>query len=126
MWEMETLKKIKSKSAFKALGSEKPKIIGPDRATVKHTVNVLESFSGSESFIRPKYKSRVDIVGTQARYPDQSATDYNFKTVSQNGLTTAWCTMCSQEWYREVDAELGYNAGRLRASRAPSGYWSNY
>ena len=63
-------------------------------------MNTLASFDGNAAYIRPNYLGLVDVVGTQARYVDPSATEKNYKVLSQDGLRNAWCTMCSQEWYR--------------------------
>lgn len=69
----------------------------------------------------------MDILGSQSRYVDSTATMYNYNTLSNNGLTSAWCTMCSQEWYRQVGAPLGgVTSRRLLGPRAVSGYWSDY
>ena len=54
-------------------GKDVPILIGPDRATVRHSVNTLDSFDGSLSTVRPEYRLVVDIIGTQARYGDQTA-----------------------------------------------------
>jgi len=117
MWEMDMLKALKKKNVWLGLSNlSKPSIIGPDRASAEHSRNVLDSFSGSVTYIRPEYEKLVDVIGTQARYADQSANETNFNALSGDGLTAAWCTMCSQEWYRQIDSSLGYTD--LRSSRA--------
>lgn len=127
MWEMDTLKRLKESEAWNKLPPlSRPQIIGPDRATALHTRNVLESFSGSVSFIRPDYMSLVDIVGTQSRYVDSSASRDNYGAISSSGLTKSWCTMCSQEWNRHVGLPLGSYSEGLRASRVSTGWWSRY
>lgn len=64
-----------------------PKLIGPDRATVLHTVNTLESYRKSLSTeprsVRRNYFDFIDIVGTQARYPDISAVLDNFDKIKK-------------------------------------------
>ena len=50
--------------------SNVPILIGPDRATVEHSVNVMESFDGSLRQVRPDYRLAIDMIGTQARYGD--------------------------------------------------------
>jgi len=92
-------------------------IIGPDRGTTKHSINVLSSFHEDVSYIRPDYKALVDIVGTQTRLADPTAKESNYKILSESGLGDAWCTMCSQEWTRILDMNLGYSQ-QLRGSRA--------
>jgi len=95
-WEMDTLKLLKESDGWENLSDQsKPKIIGPDRATAEHTKNVLETFSGGSDYIRKNYRDYVDIVGTQARYVDETATFTNYNSLSQNGLVEAWVTMSS-------------------------------
>ena len=102
MWELDLLRTLKATAEWQDLGDIlRPQVIGPDRASVLHTSNVLTSFSGSALYIRPDYRAEVDIVGTQARF-DNSATNINFNKLSGDGLEPAWCTMCSQEWYRQI------------------------
>ena len=126
MWEMDTLKLLKESPEWLNLQKgQPPKVIGPDRATVNHTKNVLLSFNGNVSYIRPEYRPLIDIIGTHATYVDPSATSYNFNELSSNGMASAWCTMCSQEWYRELNMSLGYN-NRLLGPRVESGYWGRY
>ena len=127
MWELDTVVTLKQRQQWRDL-SPKPSLIGPDKASVSHTLNVLDSYSDRATWIRPDYKSYFDIRGTQSRYVDSSATETNFKALSDNGLEEAWCTMCSQEWYRQVGAPLGGvdDGRRLLGPRAVSGYWSNY
>ena len=65
MWELDTLVKLKQLDAWTDLNVlNRPKIIGPDRASVSHSINVLESFSGSVTYIRPSYADQVDIIGS--------------------------------------------------------------
>lgn len=40
-----------------------PKLIGPDRSTVLHTTNTLNSFKAKVQ-PRPNYLTQLDIVGT--------------------------------------------------------------
>jgi hypothetical protein len=40
-----------------------PKLIGPDRDTVRHTTNTLISFDGDAN-TRPNYLKNIDVVGT--------------------------------------------------------------
>ena len=102
-----------------------PILIGPDRNTVEHSVHVMQSFNGTNSAqVRPDYRLGIDIIGTQARYGDQTAVAEWFNRL--RGNTTAYlvfCTMCSQEWYREKGMSFGYG---LSAARVPNGYWANY
>ena len=46
----------------------KPILIGPDRGSVQHTVNVLDSYGSSlpneKRSVRRDYRQYVDIVGT--------------------------------------------------------------
>jgi len=104
MWELDTLVTLKKSGKWRNLSSgSRPQIIGPDKASIRHTLNVLSSFGGGATYIRPDYSSYVDILGSQSRYVDSTATMHNFNELSNNGLTNAWCTMCSQEWYRQVE-----------------------
>lgn len=61
-------------------GKTKPVLIGPDRDTVQHTVNTLSSYDKSNYtlYARMEYRKLVDIVGTQARYVDNTATADNY------------------------------------------------
>ena len=106
----------------------KPLLIGPDRTETTHTLNVLNSFNADTWYIRPEYESQIDIVGTQSRYIDSSATEKNYLALSNDSNRQAWCTMCSQEWYRQVDSELGLidEDRRLRGPRVESGFWQRY
>lgn len=81
MWELNVLQLLKRSSGWTAL-TNKPQIIGPDRATAEHTVNTIESFGPDHTYIRPDYTSLVDIIGTQARYVDTTATSTNYSTLS--------------------------------------------
>ena len=130
MWEMDTLFLLRSSQDWQNISElNRPQIIGPDRASVTHTNNVLASFKARPDIegiaLRPDYEPLIDIRGTQARYVDPTATYSNFNTISDNGLTTAWCTMCSQEWYREVEMEL-LDTPQLRGSQVQAGYWATY
>ena len=128
MWELELLKTLKESQDWLDLRSA-PQIIGPDRGTVQHTVNVFSSFKEDVSYIRPDYKAYVDIIGTQSSLGDATAREENYKLLSGEGLEAAWCTMCGQEWSRVVDKTLGYGdseGNRLRGARAPVGYWASY
>ena len=105
-------------------GKDVPILIGPDRASVRHSVNTLNSFDGSLRTVRPEYRLVVDIIGTQARYGDQTAVaDWYGELYGNTTAYLVFCTMCSQEWYREKDMPFGYGLGE---SRVPNGYWSNY
>lgn len=129
MWELDTLVTLKNLPGWKALSDrETPKIIGPDRATLIHSMNVLNSFSGSVAYIRPAYEDYIDIFGSQSRYIDSTATKTNYLALSNNGVNNAWCTMCSQEWYRQVGMPLGGadDGRRLLGPRVSSGFWSDY
>lgn len=79
-----------------------PYLIGPDRTTILHTLNTLQSFDGSLPLIRPDYLEQLDIVGTQS-IKDLSFSYDGFKSL-QNEVKSAakpiWCTMCDQEYYR--------------------------
>ena len=83
MWELDVLNLLKLTETWKALteGSA-PKVIGPDRAETLHTLNVLSSFEESVSYIRPDYVGQVDILGTQARYVDNTAIESNYLKLS--------------------------------------------
>lgn len=95
------IKILKRNDAWKALSDlTRPQLIGPDRATAIHSENVLLSYSGEQDYIRPEYAKWFDIIGTQSRYVDNSATETHYKFLAGGGLRSAWCTMCSQEWYR--------------------------
>ena len=50
-----------------------PLIIGLDRTTVKHSLNVLSSFN-SVVLPRPTYTDNIDIIGLQSKGNDISAT----------------------------------------------------
>ncbi len=92
---------------------EKPQFIGPDRSTVQHTINVLESYGFSlyteKRAVRREYRKSVDIVGTQARYVDDSARSTNYLTLTNGQPMAVWCTLCSQEWDRVIDQPLIQN-----------------
>ena len=64
---MDVLSKVKSSDAYQTRFI-KPVLIGPDRGTVKHTMNVMDSYKPSanqnEPSVRPNYRDFVDIVGT--------------------------------------------------------------
>ena len=85
---------------------------------------MLNSFDGELTEVRPDYRLAIDIIGTQARYGDQTAVAEWYDQLYGN--TTAYlvmCTMCSQEWNREKGMSFGYG---LSASKVPNGYWANY
>ena len=77
--------------------------------------------------MRPNYKAEVDILGTQARYDDITATDNNFSILTESGTSTTqvWCTMCSQEWYRQVNAPLESETP-YDGSQSYSSFWEGY
>ena len=54
MWELDTVVTLKQKQQWKDL-RPKPRLIGPDKATVSHTLNVLNSYSERATWIRPNY-----------------------------------------------------------------------
>ena len=105
----------------------KPKLIGPDRATVQHTINLLESYSGAQDYIRPGYLDFVDIVGTQSRYNDKTAVRGSFRELTQDGTSTTqvFCTMCSQEWYRQVNMPLAGEAP-YNGRQTYTSFWEGY
>jgi len=71
LFEINVLDKIRFSPAYTNKDvAERPKLIGPDRATAEHTLNVLMSYEGSNPSIRPDYPDYVDIIGTQSRYGD--------------------------------------------------------
>jgi hypothetical protein len=113
LFEEEVLTLLKSSEEYvKRL--EKPMLIGPDRDTVQHTVNTLQSYGPSLkteiSKVRPDYRTKVDIIGTQARYPDNSARLDNFKKLTQGQIVPVWCTLGAQEWDRLMNADLVMSA----------------
>lgn len=62
-----------------------PTIIGPDRATVLHTTNALNSFAGNV-IARPDILQNIDIVGTQSHFTDiTSSSDGYANLVSAAG-----------------------------------------
>jgi hypothetical protein len=79
-----------------------PKLIGPDRHTVEHTTNVINSFDG-RFHSRPNYLKNIDIVGTNSGATDVSATDDYYKNLIKILKGTdkeVWCTNCAQEFER--------------------------
>ena len=105
LFEIEVLQLIRNSILS---GESVPILIGPDRATVQHSVNVMESFNGDTS-VRPEYRLSIDMIGTQARYGDQTAVVDWYDQI--RGNTTAYlvfCTMCSQEWDREKEMTFGF------------------
>jgi hypothetical protein len=50
-----------------------PMIIGLDRSTVLHSINVLSSFNSGIT-TRPTYTDYFDVIGVQSRGNDISAT----------------------------------------------------
>lgn len=67
LFELDVLSKLKKSKEYVSLFT-KPLLIGPDRSTVAHTINVLNSYASSSDkenpSIRPDYRSYVDVVGT--------------------------------------------------------------
>ena len=108
MFELDVITKLKASDNYiKAF--EKPQFIGPDRSTVQHTINVFESYGihlPYEPNVRPTYRDFVDIVGTQARYVDDSARSTNYFTLTNGQPKAVWCTLCSQEWDRVINQPL--------------------
>ena len=68
----------------------------------------MESYTGRQDYIRPGYLNTVDIIGTQSRYGDQTSTKENYETLTHQGTLDkqVWCTMCSQEFTREINMPL--------------------
>ena len=135
LFELDVLVKIKASDVYLKKFT-KPLLIGPDRSTVQHTINVLESYGPSLSTekrsVRGDYRSFVDLVGTQARYVDDSARSANYLTMTQGQTVGVWCTLCSQEWDRVINQPLiqaSTNAEELRAlrqTRVDYGFWARY
>lgn len=67
LFELDVLAKIKASDVY-IKKFAKPLLIGPDRRTVQHTINVLESYGPSLSTekrsVRDDYRAFVDVVGT--------------------------------------------------------------
>ena len=63
MWELDTIYTLKKKDKWRDLRKQ-PKLIGPDKSSVSHTLNVLDSYSDRTTWIRPDYKTYFDIRGT--------------------------------------------------------------
>ena len=105
-----------------------PKLIGPDRSTVLHTTNTLNSFKG-EVEPRPNYLTQLDIVGTQSRGADISASEDGFTNLiaAAEGMDI-WCTLCNQEWNRVAPKELQIEGSRLLAPRQilDTSFWYYY
>jgi len=79
-----------------------PKLIGPDKATVLHTQNILKTFDGS-SITRPDYLENLDIIGTHSMASDltSSADGYkNLNEVIKDKGKDLWLTSSAQEWVR--------------------------
>lgn len=83
-----------------------PKLIGPDRSTVSHTLNTLESYRkamyNDPRAIRRDYLDFIDIIGTQARYSDPTAIEDNFERLTdyqvdpdleKQEFVDVWCTL---------------------------------
>jgi hypothetical protein len=87
LFEMEVLTLLKQQDEYKTR-FVKPILIGPDRGTVQHTLNTVESYSTSlpteKRAIRRDYRKLVDIVGTQARYADDTARLDNYLSLTQD------------------------------------------
>lgn len=81
LFEMQVLKLLAESPEY-VTRLTKPILIGPDRGTVQHTINTIKSYSPSmpteKKAVRPDYRQYVDIVGTQARYVDNTATADNY------------------------------------------------
>ena len=92
MYELDVLEQLRESE--RTIGATVPILIGPDRATVEHTYNTLESYNGTYA-ARPEYRLSIDIVGTQARYGDETAVEEWYDKLQGN--TTAFlrfCTLC--------------------------------
>ena len=104
-----------------------PKLIGPDRATVQHTTNTLNSFK-AKVLARPNYLTQLDIIGTQSRGTDNSASEDGFiNLIAAAEGKDIWCTLCNQEWNRVAPEELQLQGSRLLAPRQiETSFWYNY
>ena len=104
-----------------------PKLIGPDRSTVFHTTNTLNSFKGT-ALPRPNYLTQLDIVGTQSRGADISSSDDGFTFLIQAAEgKDVWCTLCNQEWNRVAPKELQITGSRLLApNQIDFTFWYEY
>ena len=132
LYELEVFAKIRETLEYKDRkfrGTYIPPLIGPDRATLQHSKNTIESFDG-EAIVRPDYRSYVDILGFQAKGHDISATEENANDLVMNFLgESVWCTACDQEWYRNAPADEALpdeSAERLRAEKVDDGFWTFY
>lgn len=75
---------------------EVPILVGPDRRTVEASVETLESYMMPDEFdLRPDFTLYVQAIGTQARYPDNTAIASNFEILAETMEVQVWCTMCS-------------------------------
>jgi len=81
-----------------------PLIIGLDRTTLKHSLNVLATFdtppnvdteTSGKSRLRPLYTNNTDIIGVQSKGNDISATESNYLSLTEESILPVWCTMCS-------------------------------
>lgn len=85
LFELDVLAKIKASDLY-VKKFVKPLLIGPDRSSVQHTMNVLESYGPSlyteKRSVRGDYRKFVDVVGTQARYVDDSARSENYLSMT--------------------------------------------
>lgn len=75
LFELDVFNQIETGQAlFNArINGNAPLIIGLDRTTVKHSLNVLSSFN-SVVLPRPTYTDNIDIIGLQSKGNDISAT----------------------------------------------------
>lgn len=109
LFELEVFAKLKASSAYNER-FVKPQMIGPDRRTVQHTVNTIDSYGPSlpteKRAVRPDYRDFIDVLGTQARYPDESASKVNYDYLRSGQTMGVWCTLCSQEWDRTLNQKL--------------------
>ena len=109
LFELEVFAKLRASKAYNDL-FVKPSLIGPDRSTVQHTINTIDSYGPSlpteKRAVRPDYSEFIDILGTQARYADESASKGNYDYLRGGQTMGVWCTLCSQEWDRMLNPEL--------------------
>lgn len=93
LYELEVLEKIADSMQYEL---RIPILVGPDRRSVEGTVNTLLSYEeDGDDQLRPNYRNFVQAIGTQARYPDLTATVANFEELADEISQQVWCTMCS-------------------------------
>jgi hypothetical protein len=100
-----------------------PRIIGPDRDRLEHSLNVLKSFRG-KSKTRPRYISYVDIIGTQSSNGDYTSQlegwESLVKTVNDGSVLNVWCSMCCHEWDRVANVLLRKNSNEKCDGSSPA------